>query len=203
MPNSFNGFDEAFADESMFQSSPPIRPPLRRRKTVKQRFNFFIANLFIMPIICLVYATVIADGIRILMPIFRRKIYSLPVPGAGLVRNYDGFDRADLAIIVSILLFIVVTWIWTKVFTHLQHADNFGSTHQGSPIVFPVLLILASVLVIADDGIFYIGLSSQASAGWSDTPNWTVPAATLMYCCGLAIIGWWHSDYSTHNSTIV
>ena len=80
----FEGFDEAFADAPVAPVSPGSVPPLRRRKSLKQRLVFYAANLVIMPIIALVYATIIADGIRHLMPVFRRKLYSLPIPGAGL-----------------------------------------------------------------------------------------------------------------------
>jgi len=203
MFDGFKGFDEAFADAPVAPVSPGSVPPLRRRKSLKQRLVFYAANLFIMPIICLVYATIIADGIRHLMPIFRRRLYSLPIPGAGLARQYDGWDRADLAIIVSVLLFVVVTWVWTKVFVQLQQYELIAAQLARSPIVLRLLAFLAAVLVVGDAGIFYVGLASQNSAGWSEAPTWVVPAATLIYSSGIAVIGWWHSDYQHQTSTLV
>ena len=104
---------------------------------------------------------------------------------------------------VALLLFVVVTWVWTKVFVQLQHYESLSIQVQRSPIVFRLLAFLAAVLVIGDAGIFYVGLSSQTSSGWSESPGWVVPAATLIYSCGLAVIGWWHSDYQHNSSPLV
>jgi len=193
MFDAFRQFDPVYS--SAGRHEPP--PPLRRRKTLKQRFVFYVANLLVLPVICLVYATIIADGIRLLMPIFQKRLYQLPIPGSGLARHYDGWDRADLAIIVSVLLFFVITWLWCRIFTELQGYGPIWSQRQRSPILFYLLSFTAGVIIIVDAGIFYFGLASQTSQGWSDAPEFVVPAATLIYCCGLALLGWWHSDYST------
>lgn len=196
MFDAFQQFDPVYSSAAGGQGPPPYLP---RRKTLKQRFVYALVNLMIMPIVCLVYSTIIADGIRILMPVFQKRLYQLPIPGAGLARLYDGWNRADLAIIVSILLFFVVTWLWCRIFTELQGYGPIWSQRESSPILFFLLSGIAGVIIFLDAGLFYYGLVSQTSNGWSDAPDTVVPAATLVYCCGLALLGWWHSDYSTSN----
>ncbi len=194
MFRAFDQFDEAFSQPGTGQATPR---PIRRRKTLKQRFVFVVANLLILPVIGLVYAVVSADGIRQLMPIFQRRLYQLPVPGAGVLQRFDGWNRADLAIVVALLLFAVLTWLWTRVFLELQGYGPIAMQRLRTPIVFYLLTFLAGVIIVFDAGLFYFGLASQTSSGWSDVPDFVVPAATLLYACGLAVLGWWHSDYST------
>jgi len=198
MFNDFDQFEEAFMNspDSVGMRRPP---PLRRRKTIKQWLSFYLANLFVMPVVCLVYATIIADGIRLLLPIFRRRLYQLPIPGAGMARNFDGWDRVDLAIIVSILLFGAITWLWCKVWIELLGFGNILEQRHQSPVVFNMLLAITAIIIVFDAGIFYYGLAAQTSSGWTDAPSYIVPAATLIYSAGLAVLGWWHADFKTCN----
>lgn len=199
----FNGFDQF--DEAFFSDTPQNRaraaPRLRKRRTIKQVLSFYLANLIVMPIVGLVYASIIADGIRLLLPIFRRRLYQLPIPGAGLARSYDGWDRADLAIVVSILLFGVITWLWCKIWIELMGHGSILDQRERNPLVFMMLVGIAGVILVLDAGIFYYGLAAQTSSGWSNAPDFIVPAATLIYSCGLAVLGWWHADYKTCNLT--
>ncbi len=187
MFNDFDSFDTPAGGRS-----------LRRRKTLKQRGTYLLTNMLILPVVGVVYATIIADGVRILMPVFARRLYQLPIPGAGMARRFDGWNRADLAIIVALLLFVVITWVWCKIFTELQGVGTIVAQREKSPITFYLLSFIAAVLILFDGAIFYFGLSSQVSGGWSnDGPDYVVPAATLLYSCGLAVLGWYHSDYQT------
>lgn len=201
MFDGFDQFDQAFMQESINRGHVRAAPPLRRRRTIKQVFSFYVANLIVMPIVGLVYASIIADGIRLLLPIFRRRLYQLPIPGAGLARNFDGWDRADLAIVVSILLFGVITWLWCKIWIELMGYGSILAQRERNPMVFMMLSVIAGVILLLDAGIFYYGLAAQTSSGWSNAPEFIVPAATLIYACGLAVLGWWHADYHTSNLT--
>ena len=102
-----------------------------------------------------------------------------------MARQYDGFDRLDLAIVMSLLLFVVVTWLWNRVFSELQGFGSIVSRRKQSPIVFCLLSFIAVVILAGDALIFYVGLSSQSSSGWSETPSYVAPVATLIYSCGL------------------
>ncbi|QDV61989.1 hypothetical protein [Crateriforma conspicua] len=191
-------FDPVFPDVPEDTTTvPPRTLPLKRRKTLRECCVFIFANLIIMPIVGLIYASVIAEGLRRLMPIFQLRIYKLPVPGLGIARDYDGWDRLDLAIVMSLLLFAVVTWLWMKVFIELQGFGTIADTRHTHPIVFFLLAGIATVIICGDALIFYVGLSAQSASGWTETPAYVAPAATTLYSCGLAVLGWWHADFKT------
>jgi protein-S-isoprenylcysteine O-methyltransferase Ste14 len=104
---------------------------------------------------------------------------------------------------VALLLFLVVSWVWCRVFTELLGYGTVAAQRHRSPFVFVLLTVIAAVIIIGDAAIFYVGLASQTASGWSDTPSWVIPAATLIYSCGLAAIGWWHADHKDQPRNLV
>lgn len=199
MFEQIGSFDQAFSSPADHPAASPR--PIKRRRPWREVAIFWGANLFVMPIVGTIYATIIAEGLRRLMPIFQLRLYKLAIPGAGIARQYDGFDRLDIAIVMSLLLFVVATWLWNRVFSELQGFGSIVSRRKQAPIVFCLLSFIAVVILAGDALIFFVGLSAQSSSGWSDTPSYVAPVATLIYSCGLAVLGWWHSDY--HHSNLV
>lgn len=191
---NYGKFDEAFSEGAS-------TVPLRRRKTLRERFVFFMANLLIMPIVALIYSSVIADGLRSVMPIFERRLYQLPLPGIGILKTYDGFDRMDLSIIVSLLLFLVLTWLWCKVFTEIMGFGTIFNQRQSNPVLFFSIAFIVGVIILGDALLFYIGLKTQSSGGWREVNDLVLQGATLLYTCGIAVIGWWHSDFKNSKLT--
>jgi len=188
----FGKFDQAFDGSPVAAVADDAGPPLRKRKTWNQKLVFWGANLAAIPLIGLIYATVIAEGLRRLLPVFQMRLYNLPIPGAGIARNYDGWNRLDLALLMSLLLFAVVSWLWYRVFTELLGFGTIWARRHSAPVVAYLLTGITVVL---------IGLSSQTASGWSETPEYVAPAATIIYACGLAVLGWAHSDYH-HSGTV-
>jgi len=135
------------------------------------------------------------------LPVFQMRLYNLPIPGAGIARNYDGWNRLDLALLMSLLLFAVVSWLWYRVFTELLGFGTIWARRHSAPVVAYLLTGITVVLIAGDAFIFYVGLSSQTASGWSETPEYVAPAATIIYACGLAVLGWAHSDYH-HSGTV-
>ena len=199
MFDQLGSFDEVFGDGG--EGGAPHAKPIRCRKPVREWTVFVAANAVVMPIVGLIYASVIAEGLRVLMPVFERKIYKLPIPGAGLARNYDGWDRLDLALVLSLLLFAVGTWLWTRVFIESQGYGTIAQQRLSNPVIFYMAIFVAVVFIGGDAGIFYIGLTTQSASGWTEGPDWVAPGATLIYMCGLAIVGWWHADFRTSSYT--
>ncbi|EAQ79313.1 hypothetical protein [Blastopirellula marina] len=197
----FRTFEEAFARDGGQNGSPAPPKILRRRKSLGKRIVFYAANLVLMPIVALVYLTVGAEGLRVIMPIFQMRLYKLPVPGAGMLRNYDGFDRLDLSMLMALILFIAVTLLWIRVFKELQEMGEITRQRSRNPILFYLLTGIAAIILLGDAGIFYVGLDSQTSSSWSEAPSYVAPAATVLYMAGLALIGAWHADYS-HSPTV-
>lgn len=176
------------------QGSPPVRP-LRVRKTWKQMASFWTTNALVMPFIALCYLTVSAEGLRQMMAVFSMRLYKMPIPGAGLLRHYDGFDRIDLAMLMALLLFGAVTFIWIRLFKELMGGGSFQDRRAGNPVLYFLLLGIVGIVVVGDCAIFYFGLQSKAASSWTDTPAYIPFIATVIYMAGLALIGAWHADY--------
>lgn len=186
-------YDEAFspAPEDGRRSPQP-------RKTSSQQFAFWGANAFVLPLVALCYLTVSAEGLRQMMPAFSLRLYKTPVPGVGLLREYDGWDRIDLAMVVALLMFGAVAYLWRRVFVELMGSGSFIESRVEKPVLFYLLATVCGVVLLGDCAIFYLGLEARASSGWSDTPGYVPALATFLYMAGLALIGAWHADYACH-----
>lgn len=194
MFNDFDPFENAFAPANN-NETPPVMGAIYRRKSLKERFVFWSLNLFILPLVCVCYLTVGAEGLRKTMGVFAIRLYKLPFPGAGRLREFDGFDRLDLAMPMAIILFVAVTILWIRCFRELQDAGRVLERKEQNPILFYLLVSILTIIVLGDAAIFYIGLESQASSNWGNTSQYVPVVATIIYMAGLALLGAWHADY--------
>lgn len=171
--------------------------PLRRRKTLGQKITFWGANAFLMPLVAVCYLTISAEGLRQMMGIFSMRLYKLPVPGAGLLRNYDGWNRLDLSMLMAILMFGAVSCILIRVFMVLMDSGRIERYRSQNPMLFFLLVTMTGIIVCGDSAIFYFGLKSKATSSWSDTSEHIPAMATVIYMCGLSLIAAYHADYHT------
>ncbi|MEO1616657.1 MAG: hypothetical protein AAFV88_12445 [Planctomycetota bacterium] len=170
----------------------------RRRKSLKSQLVFWFVNLFlVVPAIVVVYLTIVADGLRSTLAVFATKLSKLPIPGAGVLAEFDGFNRIDIASVTALILCVTVSYIWYRVFIELSGNGPLGRRGPGADILVWVLGVIAAILVIGDAFIFYAGMSSQASSGWNSTPQFVCIGATVVYTVGLAFLGGYHADYHT------
>lgn len=190
-PKHLNG--QAYPYESKLKSPSS--------KTIKERCMFWLLNAIFLPIVALVYVVVVAEGLRVQMSIFAMRLYKLPVPGAGLLRQYDGFDRLDLAIPMSLMIFIAVSYIWVRFWKETGLGGELGAKRKSLPLYFWMQVAVAAIIVLMDAGVFYLGLAAKAASGWSETPAFVPVGATILYAAGLAMLGAWHADY--HDQKII
>lgn len=195
MFDQLGSFDQAFARTPDGGGQLPDVKPLRVRKTWGQRIVFWGTNAVFMPFVALCYLTIGAEGLRQMMSIFSMRLYKTPIPGAGLLRQYDGWDRVDLAMLMALLLFAAVTFIWIRVFTELMGFGNLAERRAKNPVLFFLLTTIVAIIVLGDCAIFYCGLEAKATSSWGDTPEYVPAIATIIYMAGLALIGAWHADY--------
>ncbi len=199
MFGQLGSFDEAFSESHV----EPVRSGasrLRKRKTIKQITTFWSANALAIPVIGLIAASLVAQGLRGVMPIFQLRLYKLPIPGLAAMKNYQGFDKFDIAILMSLLLFGLVSCLWCRIFTELSGHGTISDQRIKNPIIFYLLTSIAGIIIGVDALIFFTGLLA-AEAGWGETPWFVAPVATLLWVSILAILGWYHSDY--HHSNIL
>ncbi len=197
MFESFNSFQEAFA-ASPNTGEPPrrVRQNHRPRKSLGQIIAFYSLNLVILPLVALCYLTLGATGLREEMPVFQTRFYRLPIPGASYLRDFDGWDKLDLAAPMALVLFIALGLLWKKIFVFLQDGDRITKQKEDNPVLFYLMAGIVAVIVLGDAGIFYAGLSSTVESSWNQENAGYIPAvATVIYGAGLALLGAWHADY--------
>lgn len=196
MFEQFDSFQQAFG-ASPGSGQPPRSnsKPMKRRRSFGEFIVFWGLNSVILPLVVLCYLTVGAEGLRQTMEVFQTRFYRLPIPGAGMLRNYDGFDRLDLALPMAFVLFVAVTMLWIRVFKELQSDGNLANQRNRNPILFYLLAGIVAVVVLGDAGIFYAGLSSTVASNWNETAEYVPLIATVIYSAGLALLGAWHADY--------
>lgn len=189
MFDHFDHFDQAF------QSTGPSQP-LRRRKTFRQWGAFFLGNLLLIPILLVTHASVAGEGIRGSLPVFQRKLWSLPIPGASFARSYDGFDKLDLSFLAAVTLFAVAALVWKNLFLMLHEVEG-RRTREQPPISWMVRLAIFVSIIGADAALFWAGLASQSAGGWSETPAYVAPLATALFTALIAAVAAWHADFHT------
>jgi hypothetical protein len=131
-----------------------------------------------------IYCSVIAEGLRMLVPPLGQKLYKLPIPGFATLGQYQETRRLDLAIFMAIFLLIAVWWLWEQVLKVLLGSDVILQDSGWNPDAYKrVVLILGTVILGADACLFY---ASMVQMGWGGT-RLSVPGllATAAY---LAVI---------------
>jgi len=171
----------------------PLQQP-KRRTTFFGWLMFVSANILLLPLVALIYVIVGAQGLREMMSIFETRLYRTPIPGAGILRQYDGLNRIDLAMCMGLLLFVIVSYIWVRVFLELRGVGHIAAQRTKNPAFFYCIVSIAAVILIGDAGLFYLGLASQTASGWFETPPYVPMAASVIYLAGLALLGAWHAD---------
>lgn len=157
--------------------------------------KFWLLNALFAPLVATVYVVIVAEGLRLQLSVFATRLYKLPVPGVGLLRQYDGFDRLDLAVVMSLMLFIAVTYLWIRIWNEIGPSGTLNQRRHALPIFFWLQVAIASVILLFDASIFYMGLQAKASSGWSQTSAIVPLVATVLYAAGLAMLGAWHAEH--------
>ncbi len=186
----FDTFDPAFA------TAGPTRP-LRRRKTLRQTTMFLLGNLCILPIMVVTHASVAGEGIRSSLPVFQRKLWSLPIPGASLARDYDGFDKLDLSFLAAVTLFAIAALVWRNLFLMLHEWSSRANDQEQHPLATLLIAGIYLSVIVADAVLFWAGIASQTTSDWSHTPEYVAPLATVLFTALVAVIAAWHADFHT------
>lgn len=195
MLEELEALDQAYGPMADDGRPMPVAP-LRRRKTLAQRIGFWGANVLFMPLVALCYLTVSAEGLRQMMPVFAMRLYKLPLPGAGLLRAYDGWNRLDLSMLMALMLLVAVSYLWIRVFSELINGQLLNRRDQ-NPILFFLLFAIALVVIACDAALFYYGVETRTASGWRSGSETAPIAATIVFVAGLALVGAWHADYHT------
>lgn len=187
------GYGQAFDPDKPVEGEKA----LRKRHTWSERLSFYGGNALLLPPIAFSYFVVGGEGLRQLLGVLGTKVYRTPLPGAGALKNFDGWDRLDVAQIFAAVLFILILMTWKVVFAESMGNGKYWQQRKDNPVLVYLLLGLVSVLLIADLVIFYAGLESKMTGSWSVSDSGALPAlAAILYAAIQALLGFWHADYA-------
>lgn len=113
------------------------------------------------------YISVMADGLRFLIPALSQKLYK--IPGLSWMRDYEATYRLDLAPLFSLFLLLAVYWLWGKIlriWLFDPDDDDLGLPTANPAAVRLIVVSLGLVVLGADMLLFYISMT-QASWGGS------------------------------------
>lgn len=175
------------------------RDPVTPQRSWREKLTFYIANwLFITPIMSVIYAVLVSDGLRLILPATQTRLSKIPF--LEFMERYQAFYRLDLAILISLALYQLVTWLWMQIFLEILGYGSL-SRRRHCPLALKCLLGVVSFIFLAlDSGLFYYGLSAKMQSSWTEAPALVLPAATIAFAAAGALIGWIHCDFRTANS---
>lgn len=189
MSQQFQDFDSAFQTAGSSHS-------LRRRKTLGQWGSFLVGNVLLLPPLMITHSVVSGEGIGTALPVFQRKLWSLPIPGASLLIDYDGFDKLNLGFVAAVTLFLVAAQCWKSLFLMFQEFEGpVGLGQMSLPRLIRMAIFLC--VIAADAGLFWAGLASHSASGWSQTPSFAPLLATVLFTALIAAVAAWHADFHT------
>jgi len=152
--------------------------------TVVAHAKYWLWKLFTIVILAPIYCSVIAEGLRMLVPALGQKLYKLAIPGFTMFGQYQETRRLDLAIFMAIFLLLAVWWLWEQVLLVFLSTDAlFEGSGWNAANYTRVILILGVVILGADACLFYVSLVQM---GWGAT-RLSVPAL-LTTAAYLAVI---------------
>ena len=134
-----------------------------------------------------IYCSVIAEGLRMLVPALGQKLHKLAIPGFAMFGQYQETRRLDLAIFLALFLLIAVWWLWEQVLKVLLTTDIAFHDSGWNPDAYKrLVLILGVVVLVADAALFYI---SMVQLGWGGA-RFSLPSllASAAYCAVIVFV---------------
>jgi hypothetical protein len=123
-----------------------------------------------------IYAAIIGEGFRTLVPALGQKLWK--IPGFGALKDYEFWHKMDLAPIMASFLFVAVCWLWYDILKlwllrePISGAWNLDNREK-------LVVILGTVLLGGDAILFYCGVTQM---GWGGSSfSFSALVATAVY----------------------
>ncbi len=136
-------------------------------------FKYWVWQLFTKSVLGLIYFSVIAEGLRQLVPVLGQRLYKLPLLAS--LKNYEATYRLDLAPFFALFLLISVWHLWgivLKLWVLEYDLQQYSEPHRR------MVAALAITILGADTYLFYAAVSQM---GWSSSFSLPAIIATAAY----------------------
>lgn len=124
------------------------------------RIRIVLWTVFIKIPLGVVYVSIIAEGLRILVPPLGQKLWKLPL--LTFLRDYEETHRLDLAPVMSVFILIAVFVLWEQVLEIWLVRQEKGSAWLMDNKAI-LIVGLGSLVLGADICLFYVGV---VQSGW-------------------------------------
>ncbi len=162
-------------------------PPLTLAAVVVAHAKYWLWKALTIVVLGPIYCSVIAEGLRLLVPALGQKLHKLAIPGFALCAQYQETRRLDLAIFLALFLLVAVWWLWEQVLKVLLSTDVAFQNSGWNPEAYKrLVLILGVVVLVADAALFYL---SMVQMGWGGT-RFSLPTllATAAYVAVIVFV---------------
>jgi hypothetical protein len=125
---------------------------------IRAHIAYWSWQIVTKPVLGLIYFSVIAEGLRFVVPPLGQRLYKLP--GLAWLYGYEDTHRLDLANLFSIFLLIAVWHLWGKIIELWLGFDwGFGAGAQHSEDHHKFLVVvLGTIILAADSLLFYVAM---------------------------------------------
>lgn len=180
---------ERAAGQRDFTLYPPA-PPRPAKAGLTLAYLWLVVKLvawklLTIPIIGLIYGSIVAEGMMRLVPTLALKVSKLPVPGLHRLKDYEGFHRLAIAHLLAIVLMFVVWHLWVRLMTLWLDGEHFTKQCRWNPETYARVIGLLGAVVLGGDAIlFYYSVSHS---GWGSGTVFSF-AALICTACYLGVI---------------
>ncbi|MEM9411162.1 MAG: hypothetical protein AAGA30_08620 [Planctomycetota bacterium] len=192
LPEAFSSMHEAL---KATRGSGHMPQPNRKRKPIRKFIGFLLANLIVMPAILLIYLIVGSHGLTEMVSVLGTPLFRTPIPGASYLEVLDGWNRVSVAMVLSLVLAIVLTVVWKKVFEALQDPGHIAKLKKENPILLYLVGAIYALTITVDGFVFYIGLKSTMAGSWNEQAEYIPLLATILFAGMLALMGAAHANH--------
>jgi hypothetical protein len=152
--------------------------------TSPARLKLWTWNLFSVTVLGVIYWSVIAEGLRFLVPFLGQRLSKLPIPGFSRLADFEWTHRLDLANAMSVFLFIAMWNLWGLLLkAWLGTSEVFQKSGWDAETYKTIVLTLGVVVLGADGVLFYIAMTQM---GWAGT-RFSL-SALLATCMWVAVL---------------
>jgi hypothetical protein len=157
----------------------------RTPRLVLARLKYWAWEILTKGILGVIYISVIAEGLRRLVPALGQRLYRLP--GLGALREYEATYRLDLAPFLAVFILIAVWYLWDEILQLWLRRECDDDESPWNRANHGLLIVSLGIVILGSDAVlFYIAMTQ---IGWQGA-GFSFPAllATVAYLAVLIFV---------------
>jgi hypothetical protein len=174
----------------MNSSSPTASPDsdtLDAQNTFSAWLLYLLWKLLTFGVVAPIYLSVIADGLRTLVPVLGQKLHKLPIPGFASFAKYVDTRRLDLATFLALVLLGAVWWLWEQILAVYLRNDVITPHGGWNSAAYRRVVVTLGVIILGADALLFG--TAVSNVGWGDSEfSGSAFLATVAYVAVIVFI---------------